>query len=75
MYVLHVELGLIRRVNSDDLVPQQIVAGLQRSWNRRSPTAVVRDHLTHSPSSGRQVAADQSSLVDLEPCIACWRSG
>lgn len=57
-------------MQGDDLIPQQVIPGLQPRRHRRRPAAVVRDHLAHAPGARRQGAVDEPGLVDLEPRVA-----
>ena len=59
-------LRLVRRVDGEQLVPEEVRAGLEALRDRRRPRVVIRDKLTLSPGARVIVATNQACLVDFE---------
>lgn len=63
---LRVELWLVRRVDGEELMAQEVFPGLEGRGDRRRPSAVVSDKLALRPLTVREAAGKQSRLLNLE---------
>ena len=57
---------MVENLGPPNLVTNEVFAGSERRRNSRSPAAVVVDELAHTPRARREIARNQTSLVDLE---------
>lgn len=67
-------IGLASSVESDDLVPDDIVARSEGGRDRRRPGVVGLDEIVGHPGTG-VVTGFPGTFVDLGPEERCWSSG
>jgi hypothetical protein len=62
-------------VQSDDLVAEDVVAGLDAAGDSDSAAVVVADQVVGGPGAGNGAVVDETTLVDLEELQSCLVHG